>query len=120
MPTSPAPKPVDPDDDLTLAEFHESDRTKPKVTPPRAKPEVKIKPSPKKEEKKIIHPSEESDEADYLARLLEEATDVEAEAPSGSVRPPKGPVIAPDVGAEAGCRIERFIRDSTSCPCGRT
>ena len=101
LPTSPAPKPVDPDDDLTLAEFHESDKTKPKIIPPRTKPEVKTKPAPKKEEKKVIHPPEEIEDADYLAALLDEATDVEAEVPSGSVRPPKGPAISPDVGAEA-------------------
>ena len=79
LPTSPAPKPGDPNDDLTLLEFYESDKTKPMSIPPRTKPEVKIKPSPTKKTKGIIHPPSDDlpEDADYIAGFLDEATDVE-------------------------------------------
>ena len=52
---------------ITLFEF--CDKTKPKEIPPRMKPDVKIKPSPKKKTKEIVHPPSEGlpEDADYIA-----------------------------------------------------
>ena len=99
----PAPPKHDPDDDLTLFEFAESDKTTPKAVEPRVKPKVKLKAEPKrKEEKKSSAPEPPMEEplpgdADYIRKLIEEGrTDDEGEAPSSASRPPGGEAGVPD------------------------
>ena len=99
----PAPPKHDPDDDLTLFEFAESDKTTPKSVEPRVKPKVKLKAEPKrKEEKKSSAPEPPMEEplpgdADYIRRLIEEGrTDDEGEAPSSASRPLGGEAGVPD------------------------
>ena len=93
----PAPPKHDPDDDLTLFEFAESDKTTPKAVEPRVKPKVKLKAEPKrKEERKSSAPEPPMEEplpgdADYIRKLIEEGrTDDEGEAPSSASRPREG------------------------------
>ena len=103
----PAPPKHDPDDDLTLFEFAESDRTKPKAVEPRVKPKVKLKAEPKrKTEKKpsapeppTAEPIPEDDE--YIRGIIEEGrADDEGDAPSSTSRSPGGEAGVPDEGAE--------------------
>ena len=103
----PAPPKTDPDDDLTLFEFAESDKTTPKAVEPRVKPKVKLKAEPKrKTEKKSSAPEPPVEEplpedADYIRKLVEEGrADDEGEAPSSASRPPGGEAGIPDEGAK--------------------
>ena len=97
----------DPDDDLTLFEFAESDKTTPKAVEPRVKPKVKLKAEPKRKiEKKSGAPEPPVEEplpedADYIRKLVEEGrTDDEGEVPSSASRPPGGEAGIPDEGAK--------------------
>ena len=103
----PAPPKRDPDDDLTLFEFAESDKTKPKAVEPRVKSKVKLKAEPKRKiEKKTSAPDPPiadpiPEDEDYIRGLVEEGrTDDEGEAPSSASRPLEGEAGVPDEGAE--------------------
>ena len=103
----PAPPKHDPDDDLTLFEFAESDKTTPKAVEPRVKPKIKLKVEPKRKvEKKPSAPEPPVEEplpedADYIRKLVEEGrTDDEGEDPSSASRPPGGEAGIPDEGAK--------------------
>ena len=103
----PAPPKHDPDDDLTLFELAESDKTKPKAVEPRVKSKVKLKAEPKRKiEKKTSAPDSPvagsiREDEDYIRRLVEEGrTDDEGEAPSSASHPPEGEAGVPDEGAE--------------------
>ena len=81
---------------MTLFQFAESDKTKPKAVEPRVKPKVKLKAEPQKIEKEVgadpksSEPDPIPEDEDYIRKLVEDVrTDDEGEAPSSVSPPPR-------------------------------